>query len=360
VRFRGRIALVSSFGAESAVLLHMISRIDPATPVLFLDTGQLFAQTLDYRRALASRLGLTDVRDLRPAFADLSVTDPRGDLWKSDTDSCCHIRKVVPLDVALSGFDASITGRKRFHGGDRLRLEVEERTPTHVKFNPLANWSLGDLEAYAAAHDLPPHPLVEFGYASVGCWPCTSRSMRRRMSAPAGGSGRTRPNAASTWSALRRGPGWTSARGSERVRRSGPPAPTGAGFATGARGLAAGIFLDLLRLVGEALRQRDDRPAQSRRLYRGVGLQQLKGAGLAQQGGAVVAGIGLGTILEPLDQVADPALEGGRDARQLGEADPVLAPLVLLDLLEGQTDGFAQRGLRHPQRLAPQADVTAQ
>jgi phosphoadenosine phosphosulfate reductase len=173
VRFRGRIALVSSFGAESAVLLHMISRIDPATPVLFLDTGQLFAQTLDYRRALASRLGLTDVRDLRPAFADLSVTDPRGDLWKLDTDSCCHIRKVVPLDVALSGFDAWITGRKRFHGGDRLRLAVEERTPTHVKFNPLANWSLGDLEAYAAAHDLPPHPLVEFGYASVGCWPCT-------------------------------------------------------------------------------------------------------------------------------------------------------------------------------------------
>jgi phosphoadenosine phosphosulfate reductase len=172
-RFGGRIALVSSFGAESAVLLHMISRIDPATPVLFLDTGQLFAQTLDYRRSLATRLGLTDVRDLRPAFADLSVTDPRGDLWRTDTDACCQIRKVVPLDAALSGFDAWITGRKRFHGGDRLRLQVEERTPTHVKFNPLANWSRADLDTYAAAHDLPPHPLVEFGYASVGCWPCT-------------------------------------------------------------------------------------------------------------------------------------------------------------------------------------------
>ena len=172
-RFSGRIALVSSFGAESAVLLHMISRIDAATPVLFLDTGQLFAQTLDYRRALAARLGLTDVRDLRPAFADLSVTDPRGDLWKSDTDACCHIRKVVPLDQALSGFDAWITGRKRFHGGDRLRLAVEEATPTHVKFNPLANWAKADLDAYAAAHDLPPHPLVAFDYASVGCWPCT-------------------------------------------------------------------------------------------------------------------------------------------------------------------------------------------
>lgn len=172
-RFRGRIALVSSFGAESAVLLHMISQIDPATPILFLDTGQLFGQTLDYRRALATRLGLTDVRDLRPAFADLSVTDPKGDLWKTDTDACCHIRKVVPLDKALGGFDAWITGRKRFHGGDRLRLPVEERTAAHQKFNPLANWTRDDLDAYASAHDLPPHPLVEFGYASVGCWPCT-------------------------------------------------------------------------------------------------------------------------------------------------------------------------------------------
>ena len=172
-RYHGRIALVSSFGSESAVLLHMISRIDPATPVLFLDTGQLFAQTLDYRRNLVARLGLTDVRDLRPAYADLAVTDPRGDLWKTNTDACCHIRKVLPLDVALEGFDAWITGRKRFHGGDRLRLAVEERTPSHVKFNPLANWAKEDLDAYVAEHDLPPHPLVEFGYASVGCWPCT-------------------------------------------------------------------------------------------------------------------------------------------------------------------------------------------
>jgi phosphoadenosine phosphosulfate reductase len=172
-RYRGRIALVSSFGSESAVLLHMISRIEPATPVLFLDTGQLFAQTLDYRRNLVALLGLSDVRDLRPAFADLTVTDPRSDLWKTDTDACCNIRKVVPLDKALEGFDAWITGRKRFHGGDRLRLAVEERTPLHIKFNPLANWTKVELDAYVAEHNLPVHPLVEFGYASVGCWPCT-------------------------------------------------------------------------------------------------------------------------------------------------------------------------------------------
>jgi phosphoadenosine phosphosulfate reductase len=172
-RYAGRIALVSSFGAESAVLLHMAAQIDPSVPVLFLDTGMLFGQTLDYRKKLAAQLGLTDVRDLRPAYQDLAVRDPGQDLWKTDTDACCHIRKVVPLEHALADFDAWITGRKRFHGGDRLRLKVVERSDGKVKFNPLANWTKTQLDAYAAEHALPPHPLVEFGYPSVGCWPCT-------------------------------------------------------------------------------------------------------------------------------------------------------------------------------------------
>jgi len=169
-----QVALVSSFGAESAVLLHMVSQLNPQTPVLFLDTGMLFGQTLDYRQQLAARLGLTDVRDLRPRFEDLAVGDPNAELWKTDTDACCHIRKVIPLDAALEGFGAWITGRKRFHGGDRLRLPVVEAADGKLKFNPLANWSKADLDAYAADHDLPEHPLVAFGYPSIGCWPCTS------------------------------------------------------------------------------------------------------------------------------------------------------------------------------------------
>jgi phosphoadenosine phosphosulfate reductase len=169
-----RLALVSSFGAESAVLLHMVSRIDPDIPVLFLDTGMLFGQTLDYRRQLAARLGLIDVRDLRPRFEDIAVTDPGADLWKTDTDACCHIRKVLPLDLALADFDAWITGRKRFQGGGRLRLPVVEAADGKVKFNPLANWTRTELEAYASHHDLPPHPLVAAGFPSIGCWPCTS------------------------------------------------------------------------------------------------------------------------------------------------------------------------------------------
>lgn len=173
--FPGRVALVSSFGAESAVLLHMLSEIDASAPVLFLDTGHLFAQTLDYRQGLARRLGLTDVRDLRPAFQDLATQDPKADLYRTSTDACCDIRKVRPLDrVLLPDFDAWITGRKRFHGGSRLGLPVVEAgAEGKIKFNPLANGSKADLDAYMARHDLPAHPLVEQGYASLGCWPCT-------------------------------------------------------------------------------------------------------------------------------------------------------------------------------------------
>jgi len=167
------LALVSSFGAESAVLLHMVSELKPDIPVLFLDTGMLFGQTLDYRRQLAAKLGLSGVRDLRPQFQDIAIHDPSADLWKTDTDACCNIRKVLPLDRALAGFGGWITGRKRFQGGDRLRLRVVERNEHQIKFNPLANWSKEQIDAYAVEHDLPPHPLVEFGYPSIGCWPCT-------------------------------------------------------------------------------------------------------------------------------------------------------------------------------------------
>ncbi|WP_374569858.1 phosphoadenylyl-sulfate reductase [Phenylobacterium sp.] len=171
--FGDRLALVSSFGAESAVLLHLVAQLKPDIPVLFLDTGMLFGQTLDYRKQLAARLGLTGVRDLRPAYQDLAVADPEAKLWQSDTDACCHVRKVLPLDRALAEFDGWITGRKRFHGGDRVSLPVVEPADGKVKFNPLANWGKVELDAYAAEHDLPAHPLVAQGFPSIGCWPCT-------------------------------------------------------------------------------------------------------------------------------------------------------------------------------------------
>ena len=171
--FGDRLALVSSFGAESAVLLDIAAQVKPDLPILFLDTGMLFGQTLDYRKQLAARLGLTDVRDLRPAYQDLATGDPQAKLWETDTDACCHIRKVLPLDRAIQGFDAWITGRKRFHGGDRMNLPVVEHADGKVKFNPLANWGKAELDAYIAERDLPVHPLVAQGFPSIGCWPCT-------------------------------------------------------------------------------------------------------------------------------------------------------------------------------------------
>jgi phosphoadenosine phosphosulfate reductase len=168
-----KLALVSSFGAESAVLLDIAAKVKPDLPILFLDTGMLFGQTLDYRRALAAQLGLTDVRDLRPHYQDLATVDPQAKLWQTDTDACCNVRKVLPLDRALAEFDGWITGRKRFHGGARLSLPVVEQTGEQLKFNPLANWTKADLDAYAAEHELPAHPLVEQGFPSIGCWPCT-------------------------------------------------------------------------------------------------------------------------------------------------------------------------------------------
>ena len=173
-RFPGTIALVSSFGAESAVLLHMVAAIDRATPVIFIDTGKLFPETLRYRDRLARRLGLADLRVARPDPGRLARSDPAGTLWQSDPDLCCWHRKVEPLDAALEGFKAWITGRKRLHGGARTALPAIETGPDgRIKVNPLADWTEQDVADYFLTHDLPLHPLTAAGYRSIGCAPCT-------------------------------------------------------------------------------------------------------------------------------------------------------------------------------------------
>ncbi len=173
--FAGKAAVVSSFGAESAVLLHMIAQTDPATPILFLNTGKLFGETLRYRDRLQDLLGLGDVRAIAPHPQDRARIDPEGTLWSRDTDACCNFRKVVPLKRALEGFDAQITGRKRFQTNARLEMSPVEYFEGRFRFNPLCDWTLAQLQAYAAEHSLPAHPLVEDGYPSIGCMPCTRR-----------------------------------------------------------------------------------------------------------------------------------------------------------------------------------------
>lgn len=173
---REQLAVVSSFGTESAALLKVVADVDPATPVVFLDTGWLFAETLAYRDTLIATLGLRDVRSIRPLADDLAQHDPDDELWFSDPDACCRIRKVEPLKRALSPFKAWINGRKRFQGGARAIIPVVEDDGARLKFNPLANVSAEDIAAIYALAKLPAHPLAASGFRSVGCMPCTSRA----------------------------------------------------------------------------------------------------------------------------------------------------------------------------------------
>jgi phosphoadenosine phosphosulfate reductase len=177
-QYRHGVALVSSFGADSAVLLHMIAQIDRSTPVLFLETGMLFPETLAYQRELASRLGLTDLRLIRPDPADLAGDDPGGTLHRDNTDACCFIRKTLPLRRVLEPFGAWITGRKRTQAASRSGLELfeEDRENGLLKVNPLAHWNGEMVCGYMREHALPPHPLVARGYPSIGCAPCTTQT----------------------------------------------------------------------------------------------------------------------------------------------------------------------------------------
>jgi phosphoadenosine phosphosulfate reductase len=173
---RDKLALVSSFGTESAALLKVMADVDRSIPVIFLDTGWLFEETLAYRDTLIEALGLTDVRSIKPLEKTLSREDPESDLWFRDPDACCRIRKVEPLARALLPFDGWINGRKRFQGGARAAIPVVEQDGVRLKFNPFANVSREEIEAIYRTANLPPHPLVASGFLSVGCMPCTSRS----------------------------------------------------------------------------------------------------------------------------------------------------------------------------------------
>jgi phosphoadenosine phosphosulfate reductase len=173
---REHLALVSSFGIESAALLKVMADVDPAIPVVFLDTGWLFEETLAYRDTLIATLGLRDVRSIKPLEAALLREDPDRELWFSDPDACCRIRKVEPLQRALAPFSAWINGRKRFQGGARAAMSVVEDDGGRLKFNPFANVSREEIEAIYTLAKLPPHPLVASGYQSVGCMPCSSRT----------------------------------------------------------------------------------------------------------------------------------------------------------------------------------------
>jgi phosphoadenosine phosphosulfate reductase len=172
--FPGKVSLLSSFGAESSVLLHMVSEIEQNLPVIFLDTEKLFPETLAYRDTLVSEFGLKNIRNFHPSADDLREHDPKGDLNQSNKDLCCHVRKTLPMRRALSSFDVIISGRKRFHGATRTDLQYVTEQDGKLKIDPLAGYSALDLQNYMVTHQLPSHPLKLKGFRSIGCIPCTS------------------------------------------------------------------------------------------------------------------------------------------------------------------------------------------
>ena len=171
--FGAGLAAVSSFGADSAILLHLIAQVQPSLPVLFLQTNKHFPATLRYQAQLVQELGLTDVRDLLPDTSALKTHDPVGALCLTDKDRCCDLRKTQPLALGIAPFQAWFTGRKQFQAATRNSLPAFEAVGQHIRINPLKDWSTEQLEAYREAHHLPPHPLVAQGYPSIGCMPCT-------------------------------------------------------------------------------------------------------------------------------------------------------------------------------------------
>jgi len=174
--FPGQVAVLSSFGTEAAVVLHLVAQIDRDVPILFLETGKHFTETLMYRDILIDRFGFTDARELKPDPDDLAAKDPNGDLWKTNPDACCGIRKVMPLQRAMEPFAAQITGRKRFQASTRANIPLFEASGDgKIKVNPLAGWTPEMVRDAFRLFKLPPHPLFDEGYASIGCAPCTRR-----------------------------------------------------------------------------------------------------------------------------------------------------------------------------------------
>lgn len=172
--FPGESCIVSSFGTESAIILHMAAKVAPDVPVLFINTGKLFGETRAYRDALSSRLGLTNVQTIEPNPHDLAADDPDGTLHTRNPDLCCHVRKTLPLIRALRPYKVWVSGRKRYHGGERAAIPRVEIQDGKLKLNPLYDWTAEDLRAYARRHDLPAHPLLAKNFPSVGCIPCTT------------------------------------------------------------------------------------------------------------------------------------------------------------------------------------------
>ena len=177
--FKNKIVYVSSFGTESAMILHMISEIDKNFPIILLNTNFLFSKTIDYKNELINIFKLNNFLEIFPNNADLKKYDPKDNLWKSNVEKCCEIRKVQPLKKFLENYDAWISGRKAYQGGERIDINPFEINNGKIVVNPLANFEQKLVSEYFLNHNLPRHPLFNEGYLSVGCTHCTHKSSNK-------------------------------------------------------------------------------------------------------------------------------------------------------------------------------------
>jgi phosphoadenosine phosphosulfate reductase len=173
-RFPGRIVLTCSWQHQSSILVDMLHQLDATVRIVELDTGLLFPETYETRERLIERYDLELERiDPRETVAEQALSEGP-ELWRRDPDRCCHLRKVEPLERALVGMDAWITGIRRAQSVTRANARMLELDPRGVvKVQPLAFWSDEDVKGYLYAHDVPYNPLHDRGFPSIGCTPCT-------------------------------------------------------------------------------------------------------------------------------------------------------------------------------------------
>jgi phosphoadenosine phosphosulfate reductase len=171
--FGDKVAISSSFGAESACLLSLAVKVKPDIPVIFINTGFLFPETLAFREDLKKRLGL-NIKEVGPIMGHADFLRQFGKLYETDPDRCCEINKVEPLKRALDGLECWMSGVRGDQTSYRAGLPVVEKKKGLIKVSPILRWHSKQVYAYLKAEGLPLHPLWEKGYTSIGCEPCTA------------------------------------------------------------------------------------------------------------------------------------------------------------------------------------------
>lgn len=173
-RYKPQLAVSSSFQMQSLPLLHMIANLTPDLPVIFLDTGYHFPETLLFRDQIVELWGL-NLRVVRAQSSPFEQTKRYGpELHRTDPDFCCHLNKVEPMQRILRDFEGWISGIRRDQSPARAHIPVTEQTENGVvRIHPLASWTRVDIWRYIHHHNLPTHPLFSKGYFSIGCVPCT-------------------------------------------------------------------------------------------------------------------------------------------------------------------------------------------